>query len=164
MGDFQVPEQLKLSDKLYSCRQHKKVLEGRLDKHTHQYRCIPQKREIASREVSFGLIPASLFSVLVLVALIVLIWCFIVTAQGGTAGNKVVGIAMLLAFPVVSLGGYSCFRLWKAVIMAKCNLISLDSQEESLCVKMGNLNEEIAALDREIAWLERKLEGVKQMS
>ena len=167
MSDFQVPEQLKLSDKLQSCKQHKKVLENRMDKQMHQYKCIPSKRENASREVSFGLIPAILFSLLVLVALIVLICCIFIMVRGSGSGDKEVGMAgiiMLFAFPVVFLGGYYCFRFWKAVIMAKSYLISLDSQEEILCVKMGNLNEEITALDREIAWLERKLEEVKQKS
>ncbi len=160
--EFQVPEHLVLADKLYAKRQHRKVLEARLDERQFQYRCLPQKKEEALREIKWKVIPIIVISAVELFALVVLVWCLIAMIGGNAAGNKVVGIGFLLAFPVASYGGYYCVRTWKHIIWHTTNTSKFEAMEESLRIKITDLQEEIASLNAEIAGLEERLQEKKQ--
>lgn len=150
-----------LADKLYYKKQHKRVLEGRLEKKQFQYKCIPQKRGQDLKSLKLRLMPTIIISIIVLLGFIVLMKSFLVIAQGGGAGNATVGIIITLFFPTVVFGGYFCFRSWQHMIRLFCNVSNFKSEEEKLSIDMSSLYIQINELNHEIEELQKKYDKVK---
>ena len=157
LHDIKLAEQLNLKDQLYTLRQHKKVLEDRLEQCTFEYHNIPQKQDEDSQKFKHGLIPAIFYLILFLAFFLLLIYCFLEAAQGGGVGNEVVGLGILFGLPGSCYAGFRCFQRCQTVIEAKCTVHNRNNREEKVFEMMGSLKREIAALDREILEIKKKL-------
>ena len=155
--EYQVPEHLVLADKLNAKKQHRKLLEQRLDDRIFKYSCMPMKQEISAREVDDRLATVICLTIMTVILLVLVLGSLIymviarikgTVAEGFVAVQFMIGILMLI--PNIPL----CVQLWKDTLWHATKMSLNIREEQSLSIKITDLQEEMAALDKEIAELE----------
>ena len=94
-----------IEDKLHFCREHKMICERELDKREFQYKCLPQKREAAKREIIGVAIPLIFLTAVLLVVAGLTVYSLIScvgAAIGGGAGGAGEAIIIMLGFLVLA--------------------------------------------------------------
>ncbi|MBE5883853.1 MAG: hypothetical protein E7291_05505 [Lachnospiraceae bacterium] len=160
MAQYQRSEYLVLSDKIYVCRQQKKMLEERLEKTEFQYKCVPQQKDYYSMEVKSGMLSDIVFAVAGIAAGISMFYCLGILIRGSAADNKsagIAGIVFLLSLLIFSYAGIHCISNWSKKFQYMSKMHHIDEQQESMYIQITQLKDKIEKLDEEIQEYERRL-------
>lgn len=146
-----------IEDKLHFCREHKMICERELDKREFQYKCLPQKREAAKREIIGVAIPFVSITVVLLVIAGLTIYSLVSCVgayMAGDSGGPAEAVIIMLGFLVLYYGGLYAYKMGSYVIERILALSRYKDEEFFLTTKIYNNRRRIEELDEEILELQ----------